>query len=43
MSTFVKTPTALADLFLDAYAAQDALLDRLGQRTLAAAQRLLAR
>lgn len=28
----VKTPTALADLFLDAYAAQDAMLDRLAQR-----------
>ena len=31
-NTFVKTPTALADLFLDAYAAQDAMLDRLAQR-----------
>ncbi len=31
-NTFVKTPTALADLFLDAYAAQDALLDRMAQR-----------
>lgn len=31
-NTFVKTPTALADLFLDAYAAQDDMLDRLAQR-----------
>ena len=29
---FVKTPTALADLFLDAYAAEDALLDDLQTR-----------
>ena len=29
---FVKTPTALADLFLDAYAAEDALLDDLETR-----------
>ncbi len=35
----VKTPTALADLFLEAYEAQDALLDRLAQRVSAAIQR----
>ena len=39
----VKTPTALADLFLDALRAQDALLDRLAQRIGGATQRLLAR
>ena len=35
----VKTPTALADLFLDAYRAQDERMDRLGQRIAAAASR----
>jgi exodeoxyribonuclease VII large subunit len=35
----VKTPTALADLFLEAYEAQDAILDRLAQRVSAAIQR----
>ena len=35
----VKTPTALADLFLDAYREQDDILGRLGQRTAAAAVR----
>ncbi len=35
----VKTPTALADLFLDAYRAQDERMDRLTQRTSAAARR----
>ncbi len=39
----VKTPTALADLFLEAYEAQDALIDRLGQRIATAAQRLVNR
>ena len=39
----VKTPTALADLFLEAYEAQDALLDRLGQRIASAAERLVSR
>ena len=39
----VKTPTALADLFLDAYQAQDELIDRLGQRIAAAAVRLVNR
>ena len=39
----VKTPTALADLFLEAYETQDALLDRLGQRIATAAQRLVSR
>lgn len=38
--TSVKTPTALADLFLDAFRAQDALQDRLGQRIGAAVRRL---
>ena len=42
-NTFVKTPTALADLFLEAYEAQDALIDRLGQRIATAAQRLVNR
>jgi exodeoxyribonuclease VII large subunit len=41
--TSVKTPTALADLFLDAYRAQDERLDRLAQRIGSAAQRLLGR
>ena len=35
----VKTPTALADLFLEAYAVQDALLDRLQQRVAVSVQR----
>ena len=35
----VKTPTALADLFLDVYALQDAALDRLRERMAAAIQR----
>ena len=35
----VKTPTALADMFLDAYEAQDELLDRLRQRVALAVQR----
>ena len=35
----VKTPTALADLFLEAYQAQDAILDRLQGRIAAAIQR----
>ena len=39
----VKTPTALADLFLEAYETQDALLDRLGQRIASAAERLVSR
>ena len=39
----VKTPTALADLFLEAYAAQDALLDRLGRQVTLSAQRVLSR
>jgi len=39
----VKTPTALADLFLDAYQAQDELIDRLGQRISSAAVRLVSR
>ena len=39
----VKTPTALADLFLDAYQAQDELIDRLGQRISSAAVRLVNR
>ncbi len=34
----VKTPTALADLFLDAYREQDERMDRLAQRTAAAAR-----
>lgn len=37
--TSVKTPTALADLFLQAYKAQDALLDALDARVLQAVQR----
>jgi exodeoxyribonuclease VII large subunit len=39
----VKTPTALADLFLEAYQAQDNLLDRLGQRIASASERLVSR
>ena len=39
----VKTPTALADLFLDAYRAQDERLDRFAQRIGSATQRLLSR
>ena len=39
----VKTPTALADLFLEAYEAQDAVLDRLGQRVAAAVLRIASR
>ena len=39
----VKTPTALADLFLDAYVAQDALLDRCRSRILHAVTRLTGR
>lgn len=39
----VKTPTALADLFLDAYKAQDDILDRLFARVQSASQRLLSR
>lgn len=39
----VKTPTALADVFLEAFQAQDALLDRIGQRVMAAAGRVMSR
>ena len=39
----VKTPTALADLFLEAYEAQDAILDRLAQRIGGSLQRLVSR
>ena len=39
--TSVKTPTALADLFLEAYEAQDVILDRLAQRVSSAIQRRL--
>mgnify|MGYP002622904364 FL=1 len=39
----VKTPTALADLFLDAFRAQDQLLDRLAHRICNAAERILSR
>lgn len=39
----VKTPTALADVFLEAFQAQDALLDRIGQRIMAAAGRVMSR
>ena len=39
----VKTPTALADLFLEAYEEQDAVLDRLGQRVAAAVLRIASR
>jgi exodeoxyribonuclease VII large subunit len=38
----VKTPTALADLFLDAYAAQDDILDRLQGRIAAGLRRLVS-
>ena len=38
----VKTPTALADLFLEAYEAQDAILDRLTQRIGGSLQRLVS-
>lgn len=41
--TSVKTPTALADLFLQAYQAQDAILDRACGRIGIAAARLLNR
>lgn len=41
--TSVKTPTALADLFLQAYQAQDAILDRSRGRIGMAATRLLNR
>lgn len=39
----VKTPTALADLFLDAYKAQDDILDRLFARVQSASLRLVSR
>lgn len=39
----VKTPTALADLFLEAYQEQDAKLDRLEERTSNAVERLINR
>ena len=39
----VKTPTALADLFLEAYEAQDALIDRLAGRIGTSLQRLVAK
>lgn len=39
----VKTPTALADVFLEAFQAQDAFLDRIGQRIMAAAGRVMSR
>ena len=39
----VKTPTALADLFLDAFLAQDESLDRLAGRIGTAARQLVAR
>ena len=39
----VKTPTALADVFIEAFQAQDALIDRLGQRVMAAARQVLGR
>ena len=42
-SDAVKTPTALADLFLGAYRIQDERLDRLQQRVGSAAERLLGR
>ena len=42
-NTSVKTPTALADLFLDALRAQDALLDHLCTRLGSAANRLVNR
>ena len=40
--TSVKTPTALADLFLEAYEAQDAILDRLEARIGGSLQRLIS-
>ena len=39
----VKTPTALADLFLEAYEAQDAVIDRLAARIGTSLQRLVAK
>ena len=39
----VKTPTALADLFLEAYEAQDAILDHLAQRIGGSLRRLVSR
>ena len=39
----VKTPTALADLFLEAYEAQDVILDRLANRIGTSVQRLVAK
>ena len=39
----VKTPTALADLFLEAYQVQDERIDRIGQRVASAAERLVSR
>lgn len=39
----VKTPTAMADLFLEAYREQDAKLDRLEERTGNAVERLVSR
>ena len=41
-SRFVKTPTALADLFLEAYADEDAALDALAGRVLQAALRRIS-
>lgn len=41
--TSVKTPTALADLFLDALRTQDTMADRLRQRISAAARKLVSR
>jgi len=42
-NTSVKTPTALADLFLDAFRAQDGRLDRLQQRVRGGGERLAGR
>ena len=42
-NTSVKTPTALADLFLQSFRGQDAILDRLYQRVQDSIQRLLGR
>ena len=42
-NTSVKTPTALADLFLEAYEAQDAVIDRLASRIGTSLQRLVVR
>ena len=39
----VKTPTAMADLFLEAYQAQDVVIDRLQGRVAAGLQRLVSR